>query len=229
MRFRVAEAEKCFREMFNSQAEQTNLPDEVDPNAPRILFQDNHKSLFLTQVACQLNLAFNRDLEKPIEEQFEIIAKNIAETHARLVRFKSLVELAESAIVLTINAPANSTKQEMHDYVYNRFFKTTPLGDIASVGFKIGYKTDDGLFMNVETNVYELRIANFAGPISGHATINVNEVPVSEEGFVVKLDVNNKPSVSVPNYVSTGPSVIVDRARQFLHVELGELMGFDVA
>jgi hypothetical protein len=50
IRFMQPKAEEVFRSLIPIQSSQTNLPDDFDPQAPRILFQSKHKILAISQV-----------------------------------------------------------------------------------------------------------------------------------------------------------------------------------
>lgn len=228
IRLHQSDAERAFRDLFGTQSEQTNLPDDFDPNAPRIIFQSNHKSLVITQLGCQFSLQFEKS-DIAGKDQFAIIEKNVTEFHRKLCTFKAANTLGEMAFVLLINYPSRASKQKMHDYISSHFLKVESIGPVASVAFNIGYKIDDKIFLNLEVNVYEMRKATFTPPmiVSGSTAIDVTKIPIVEEGFGVKLDVNDRPSASKSESdENQGPSEIIKASYAFAQQRLESFMGF---
>lgn len=229
VRFMQADAERAFSPLLNCQSTQTNVPDNFDPNSPRIVFQSGHKTLVISQVACQLSLNFEKGA-MPFERQLEVARKNIIEFHSRLTTFKSRETFMESAFVININVPSDLTQQEMHNHLADRFLKSDPLGELASFSLKVGYKTPENLFLNIETDVYEMRRAEMPIPDpSGAPTIMlIEELPIVEKGFGVKLDVNDKPRIlQNKTYVTAEPEELITRAFTFVNEQMDQEMGFE--
>lgn len=229
VRFMQADAERAFSPLLNCQSTQTNVPDNFDPNSPRIVFQTGHKTLVISQVACQLSLNFEKGV-MPFDRQLDVARKNIIDFNSRLTTFKTREAFIESAFVMNINIPSDLSQQEMHNHLAERFLKSDPLGELASFSLKVGYKTPENLFLNLETDVYEMRRAEMPTPDpSGAPTFMlIDEFPIVEKGFGVKLDVNDKPRMlQNKTYVTTGPEELISRAFAFVNEQLDEEMGFE--
>ncbi|NMG29444.1 hypothetical protein [Aromatoleum evansii] len=226
VRLKQAEAEKAFSSFMGGQSNQTNVPDNFDPNAPRIVFQGNHKGLLISQLSCQFDQNFEPKA-LPLDRQVETIEKNVRAFHARLLAFKEERTLSESALILSVNIPSDIGLQKLHTHLADRFLKSTPLGELASVSFKVGYKTDDNLFLNLEANVYELRRAELDQSARVNAAvIDIASIPVVEEGFGIKIDINDRPKKMADlNYVVEGPDRLLATAFGFVKDKLDEVMG----
>lgn len=229
VRFMQADAERAFSPLLNCQSTQTNVPDNFDPNSPRIVFQTGHKTLVISQVACQLSLNFEKGAMS-FDRQLDVARKNIIDFNSRLTTFKTRETFIESAFVININVPSDLTQQEMHNHLAKRFLKSDPLGELASFSLKVGYKTPEDLFLNLETDVYEMRRAEILTPDSSGAPtfMLIDDFPIVEKGFGVKLDVNDKPRMlQNKTYVTAGPEELVTRAFAFVNDQLDEEMGFE--
>lgn len=224
VRYKQEDAERAFRSVFGSQSQQTNVPDELDASAPRLVFQGAHKQLLLSQTAAQLVLGFE-SADRDLLQQVDIVAKNIRDIHSRIEKYKERSELTEGAIVLTINFPSKQSREEMIAYIYDRFLKVERLASVASASFKVGYLTPGELFLNLEVDVYQLRRAEFTQPAIHAGSINIMDLPVIEEGYSFKLDINNKPQAGKNGYVNPGPDAILGAVTDFVSTKLFQMMG----
>lgn len=225
VRLRQADAERAFCSMFNVQSQQTNIPDTLDPNIARITFSTNHKSLNITQVGCQLDFAFERD-GIAFEEQLATIRKNVNEFYRCVLAFKSAEDLGGMALILDINFPTSIGKTAMQQHLYDRFFvKRSEPGSLASLTFQIGYETMERYFLNFAANVYELRAMKFDPPVPGPAKINIQDVPLIEEGFGIKIDVNDKPRAMSGVYKIEPPDALISKTFEFVRSAGQEVLG----
>jgi hypothetical protein len=229
VRHRAADAETAFSEMFSGQTQQTNVPDSTDPNIPRLLFQTGAKQLFISQKACQLKLSFERN-KKTIDEQLLVAQKNLLSFQNSVLKFIPKDNLGECAIVISVNIPTKENKVSLLQHIYNRFFKTDQqgeFGELASYSFKVGYKTASLLYVNYETDIYEVRSLSFAQPTPLIEVLKTDpkNVPVVEEGIGVRVDINNKPKANSEPYVYSGIDELTTVAFDFIENKIDTLMG----
>lgn len=225
IRLRQADAERAFGLMFNVQSQQTNVPDAFDPNAPRIVFSANHKSLGITQVGCQLEFSFERD-SVAFEEQLAAIRKNAAEFYRCVLVFKPEADLGGTALILEANFPTTMGKAAMQQHLYDRYFiKRNEPGSLASVTFQVGFETKERYFLNFAASVYEIRAATFASPISDHTRIKIEDVPMVEEGFGIKIDVNDKPRAKSDTYKIEPPDALISATFEFARSTAQQVLG----
>jgi hypothetical protein len=143
------------------------------------------------------------------------------------LRFKSKESLRENALVVTINYPTDLTQDEMHEFLYQRFFKIDHIAKLASLSFKLGFRTSDDYFENLEANVYELRVKDFDPPILATSVIDLSQIPVVEKGYSVKIDVNNKPMVmDEKKYLDVGPEGTIAKVVELAMTGADKFMGF---
>jgi hypothetical protein len=229
IRLKQGDAEKAFGRLFPTQSQQTNLPDDFDPNAPRIIFRAPHKTLSISQVGCQLEFAFEKG-EKSLADQIEIIRKNVKEFNEQLTTFVPQESLGETAIILSVNYPCAQSMESMHKHLWDRFFKQQPHGDLASFSFKVGYRTPEQLFLNYEPSVYQLRLAEFQPQVSAPTFLNIESIPVIEEGFGVRVDINDKPKyMASQDHLNEGADLVLKTAFDFVTVQLDDVMNLKVS
>lgn len=231
IRHRVADAENAFADMFSGQSQQTNVPDNTDPNIPRLIFQAGHKQLSISQKACQLNLSFEHN-EKSIDDQLAIITKNLLAFQNDVLKFKPKNELGECAIVISVNVPCKQGRDSMLQHVYNRFFKVdqqAEYGELASYSFKVGYKTTGQCYLNYETDIYELRKLDLPQPTLFGQVLQIDskDAPLIEEGIGIRVDVNNKPKVSSTAYAFSGVNELMHIAFDFILTKVDKLIVSD--
>ena len=229
VRHQVADAESAFSGMFSGQSQQTNVPDDTDPNIPRLIFQAGPKQLSISQKACQLNLNFENN-EKTIDEQLTIIRKNLLSFQNDLLKFKSEDKLGECAIVIGVNVPCKEGKGAMLQQLYNRFFKIdqqVEFGELASYSFKVGYKTTENLYLNYEADVYELRKFELPKPTTLGQVVRfeAKDAPVIEEGIGLRVDINNKLKAASASYTYSGISELLPIASDFIVSKIDKLIG----
>ena len=231
VRYRAADAEAAFAIMFPKQSQQSNVPDNADPNLPRLIFQNGQKQLSVSQKMCQLNLSFGNN-EKDIHGQLKIIEKNLLEFQGGLYKFKNKQELGLCAIVFSVNVPSKDGRDAMLHHAYSRFFKVdqqAEFGDLASYSFNVGYKTKELHYLNYEADIYELRKMDLPKPtLTGQVLrFDLGNMPLVEEGIGVRVDINNRPKVNSTNYVYSGVEELIPVATVFILGKLNNIMGFD--
>lgn len=223
IRYQQEQAENIFSKYFGAQSQQTNLPDDFDANAPRLIFQGGHKQLILSQVSSQLTLGFE-SAEKEINEQFNIIIKNILDVEAKIQRFRANTSLQENAIVLTVSFPSDCSKEELSQKLFNRFLKINPSASVASTSIKVGYLLQGNIFLNIEFDVYEKRRGEIN---SQQREYDISSFAVIEVGVSVRIDVNNKPQTSLAGYTYAGIHQVLAVMSAYLEKDLYDIMEFE--
>ncbi|WP_346397470.1 hypothetical protein [Pseudomonas syringae] len=212
IRYKQEAAEEAFGSFISAQSQQTNIPDDFDPTQPRLIFQSAHKQMVVSQVACQLSLGFE-SASKSIDAQIGIIFKNIEECHKKIVQFRGQETLKENALVIVLSIPSDGTREEISEFVYSRFIKMPRFSQIASSSAKVGYLLDNGVFLNIEADVYEKR----GGTVQATAgsTFDLNTLPILEMGVSIKVDINTKPRAVEDGYINDGPSEIISLMKEY--------------
>lgn len=226
IRYAQKAAEDHFGPMFSTQSQQTNVPDDFDPNAPRLIFQAGQagsKQLMLSQAAAQYMLGFESSSEKSLDEQLGIISRNVKDFGSRTARFKSPKEIKEYALILNINYPSKElTRDMMSSYLHQRFFSFSPLGNVAATSLKVGYLVPEQLYLNITSDIYELRKGQFKAE-AGSQHVDLTTLPLAEQGFLVQIDLNTKPKT---NCDIGDLDVIIDVSANFIEKTLPDFMGF---
>lgn len=227
IRLRQADAERAFGPMLNVQSQQTNVPDAADPNTPRIVFSTGNNALSISQIGCQLDLGFERN-GAVLEEQLATVQELVNQFYRCVLNFKPEADLGGVALVIDVNFPTSLGKTAMQQHLYDRFFvKRSEPGTLASLTFQIGYETPERYFLNFTANVYELRALQFDSNTPRPEIINVLDVPVVEEGFGIKIDVNDRPRAMAGLYKVEPPDELISKTFAFVRSTGHEILGFD--
>jgi hypothetical protein len=192
MRYRQEEAESAFGQLFNVQSQQTNVPDDFDPAAPRLIFQSAHKQLLISKNSTQLVLGFE-GADKSITTQIDIVVDNIQKALKKLSVFASCT--GEVGFVLNFSFPSSASRSEMSEAVFDKFLKLPKSHGVASSSVKVGFQTSDSLFLNLEVDVYEVRKGVLRSSGLSVQNIDVSLLELQEAGYSFKVDINNKPKV----------------------------------
>ncbi len=198
LRYKIREIEQSFVSVFSAQVQAigTNVPDIAPPAIPRFMLQSGPKQIAVSQMTVQIELNFN-DQDKKFDETLEIIQKNFKKFWSGVIKFKTINEVKDIGMVLTLNKPLKTSQAEISQRLFDRFFKITPLGNVASAGFQVGFlDNSDHIFYNISANHYEMRELMVNGDKPSDPTIFINDVgnwPIKELGIELKLDVNSKP------------------------------------
>lgn len=227
IRFKQAEIEAVFAGFVDEQSQQTNVPDQADPNQARIVLGNETRSLHFSQLACQLQMDFaSRKLS--FEAQLEVISKNITEFSHRLEKILGPDQLSNSGVVYDISFPSTAPIAELHEYLFDRFVKTPKLGKIAAAQFNVGFEVD-GLYLNFAGSVYESRKFEVkAGAPQVQAIVELMKLPVVEYGIQFKIDANDRPRHFGSEGKFTPPIELLKTAQNFIHTQFEDISGLQL-
>jgi len=228
VRLKQAVAEKAFAKLFNAQSEQTNIPDEFDPSAARIVFSDTRKQMTISQVAVQLIFGFGRQSKLKVKEAIDIFEKNAWDLFRGFDRFLGKAAIRETAAIMSLNYPSDEDADEMHRHLYDRFVKISPYGDLASINLQLGFKTKDKFFLNLAAAVYELHAKEFLPPavLPVPAVVNLSEIPIVERGYGLKIDINTRPQRQEENFEDMkDPKPLLTKIRKAIQDDADTFIG----
>lgn len=226
IRFEQARAEAVFSNFIGVQSQQTNVPDDADPNIARIIFQGSKKQIAISQSGCQIVLGF-QDAELPIAKQLEIVKSNIAEFHSKAVEFRNNEPYGMTALILEINFSSKEPVSELQEYLYSKFIQSPRIGDVASVQVNLGYKVGS-YFLNFGASVYEMRKFELAA--GERKTVQIQDLIVSDSGFSFKIDINNRPLMSSDSSeISENSNQIILVLNGFLSDQFEKLSGLSIS
>jgi hypothetical protein len=195
IRYRTAEIERAFQSVLGGQATGTNVIDSAPPAIPRFTMQSGPKQVSVSQVTAQLDLDFFSQ-KKNFDALSPTIKKNFSNFWRGVCEFKSCTEIRDMGMVLTFSSPDKKPVDQLSSEVFDRYLKAPLLGDVASTSFQIGFlDTDKQAFINVAVGSYEMRegLISNPDPRGGPITVELDQLPISEHGIEIKIDVNSKP------------------------------------
>lgn len=224
IRFEQAKAEEAFGDMVSKQSQQTNVPDNIDPNQARIFFPGDKKSITISQVACQLQLNFEGS-GISLAEQIKIARKNVTEFWSRAQKFQNADLYAMHGVVVEVNIPFSEPTARVNAHLHEIFIKTKPLGPIASVQITLGYKVKE-LFLNFTAATYESREFKME-KMQHNQFIDIESLELRESGITIKVDINNR-SEKKQSINQSSPDELIDAIDHFLHVDLFSNYGFSL-
>jgi hypothetical protein len=220
VRFRQEEAEAAFSSVLNVQSQQTNLPDDADPGAPRLIFNSNNKQVLISKNSVQVICSFE-GADRKLVEQLDIVAGNFDKLADRIPRFQT--PSGEVGFIVVVNIPSTKSRAEMSEAVFENYLNFPRFGSTASANFKLGYQTADGFFINFECDVYELRDFQIAHAMPGQP-VDISTLPLREMGYSFKIDINNKPRMGNFSDYKTEYKQVAAVMRDFMANKFHELV-----
>lgn len=217
IRFAQQQAERAFGPWLKATSAQTNLPDNMDPNAPRIIFQGGHKHVAISQTGIQLSLTFDESKTMSLKEQLDIVQKNLGEFHSYALKFKPEDEYQLSSLILQINRRASTldSYQELSQLLIKQMGPTVVKDNVASVGFQLGYRHGE-LFANVNAGAYEKRKFDFKVGPGQTMVAQADQSQVLERGISMTIDINSRPRfMDDPSANCVNPAALLDEAFGF--------------
>lgn len=195
IRYKVAEIERAFQGVFTAQAVSTNVPDTGPISIPRFTMQSGPKQISVSQITAQLDLDFHEQ-RKSILNTFSIVEKNVLSFWRGICQLKELGEIKNAGLVLTISTPSQQTREEICAQILERYAKVPVKGMPANASIQFGFLDDAShLYNNISLQHYEVRAGTFIASNPGNTNnlVDVSALPLQEQGYETKLDINSRP------------------------------------
>lgn len=228
IRLQQAQAEEAFGGMITAQSQQTNLPDQVDPKQPRIIFQKPNNSIAISQNSCQWQVVFDNE-NASIDRELQKIEDEIQEFYKRAIIFRPKKDFGSAGLVFEINFPSNSSALDLQKYLHNTFIKTKPIGEVASIQINMGFELN-GYFLTISAAAYESRrIEIKKDDFTTREDIDMKNYPVTETGINLKLDINSLPKTKKdPTFEPENPTDLIEITKKFLGEQLENILGLKI-
>ena len=186
VRLKQQKAEEIYKNISDKPSANTNAPDTANPAAPRIIIKDALKGIAVSQVSAQLSMLF--DKTGGLNKQVEAVMENTDLFFNDTKVFQGDSNIKDTTISAVFLIPSGKPLNELNPYLFTEYSNFAPLGEIAGVYCRAGFKTENNLFVGLEIGTY--RQNGDEGQNSG--------------GYLVKAEINNKPAFS-----GSGASVLI--------------------
>jgi len=227
IRLEQGRAERAYEGFVFGQSQQTNVPDDADPNMARIILDGNHKRILISQVKSQLDFDFEKS-ELTLGQQIDVVEKNARDFHRRTTDGFAVIDYRVHALIVDLQYPSANDQQALQSFIYDRFFKSPPVLPVASALCQLGFRSGH-YFVNITANAYESRRFEIAiGGLAPNPLVarQLKDMELVETGLAFRIDVNNRPRVLEPGYkLRSDPEGIFDTLRSFLTTEFIALTG----
>lgn len=217
VRLKQSKAEEAYKKITDKPSVNTNAADTQNPAAPRILIKDSLKGIAVSQVSAQLAMLF--DKKEDLNGQVQSVMENIDLMFNATKEFQGEQNIKDTGILVTLTVPSASgaSLNELNGHIFKTYSKFEPLGDVVSAFYKIGFKTDNGLFLGIDLGTYELPAA--AADAGGKR----------QGGYIVRVDLNNKPAAAAldasknsASAVPVSPGEIKTKFKSFIDKDMAK-------
>lgn len=227
IRTKQFDIEKAMAPLLGGSSVNTNLPDDFNPQAPRVTIGQGQVSVHFSQIAAQLTIDVDNTNGKSVEVIRDSIDKKINMFQSCVDKIISHERQRERGLVLTLHYFVDSTQfsdEAVFDYIQSKFFQISPLGKPASAQFSVGYKTNDNFFVTLSVAQYnQYNIA--AGMSSENQWVDIKTLPIINSGIELKIDVNSRPLVDMADQPDNVTNVILKKTFDIIMDEADKFMG----
>jgi hypothetical protein len=227
IRTKQFDIEKVLVPLITTPSFNTNLPDDFNPQAPRVIFQQNHMSIHFSQLAAQFTIDIDHTNDMSLEIIQEKIAKEINWFQNCVNKIVPHKQQRERGLVLTMSYPIDSalfSDEIIFDYIQSHFFKIHPFGKPAGAQFNVGYRTEDNFFITLTVAQYQI-IAGKMPNLPVDQWIDMTTLPIKESGIELKIDVNSRPLLNTATQPLDITEVLLKKAFDFAIYKSDKFMG----
>ncbi len=222
------EIEKFFQPLIPTASSNTNLPDDFNSQAPRVILSYGAVSAHFSQVSAQMAIDVNNEhTTQDMDIAKQIIADAVMLFQQCLDEVIDRDNQLEQGLVLTIKYPVDMSAYKDEDifrYIQSNFITLPALGAPASAGLNVGYKTDDNYFINLGISQYKIVFAQLS-PAQEALGLDFSNFPAQEIGIELKIDVNSKPQLNEQRKIKGVTAILLKKAFDFLYNDADNLMG----
>jgi hypothetical protein len=227
IRTKQFDIEKALSPLIVGSSVNTNLPDDFNPQMPRVTLRQGKLSVHFSQLTAQLTIDIDNTNGKSLEVIQDSIAKKINLFQSCVDEIIPHEQQRERGLVLTMLYPVDSTQfpnEAVFAHIQSNFFKISPLGEPASAQFSVGYKTVDNFFLTLAVTQYQIATGDIAA-ISAAQYVDINTFPVIESGIELKIDVNSRPLVNMTDQSTDVTKDILKKTFDFVINEADKFIG----
>jgi len=192
IRRRANEFEDILKEQFSghySQPQVTSVPDELDPEVPRLIFGSKHgfSQIIISQINMTLNATYSPDWQVDIVKG-QAYLKERATVLFQLLNTIDNTHIYFSGLTTRVRMPSNQKEVEIFNLLKERIVEIRIGGDIHDIKVKLTNIIDNKFFSNVTINNY--RTWKIEGIIQGIPRLSSNNA--YEHGLELIGDFNDR-------------------------------------
>lgn len=227
IRTKQFDIENIMMPLIECSSANTNLPDDFNPQAPRVTMRQKQLSVHFSQLAAQLTIDIDNTNDKSIDVIRDSINKKVNLFQSCVDRIVPPKLQHERGLVLTITYPVDSaqfTNEAVFEYIQSNFFKISPMGKPANARFTAGYKTDDNFFITLSVGQYQM-VESKMPVTSTDQWLDIATLDILESGIELKIDVNSKPLIDMTDQPTDVTKIILEKTFNFTMNEADKFMG----
>ncbi|MCL4533527.1 MAG: hypothetical protein M1502_04605 [Deltaproteobacteria bacterium] len=208
VRLKQSKAEESYKNIIDKPSTNSNVADTQNPSLPRIYIKDEFKGIAISQSSAQLALIIDQSAD--LGKQIETVSASIDSMFQDTINFQGDTNIKDTGIIASISVSSNKKPEEISPYMLNTFLNLERQegDDVVSVMFKTVFKTKENLYMGIDIGPY----------------FNKNAAETGKEsltGYVIKLDINNKPVISsLGNPELVKPDAVKAKFKSFLEEDI---------
>jgi len=220
------EIEKAFKSIIPAVSVNTNIDDNANPQAARVILSNGLISAHFTQVSAQLNLDINDKDWPGLDDIKKYIIHNVTIFQECLCSVVPLASQLERGLVVAVKYPVDIEKYsdvDIFGYIQDKFISLPSFGLPASASLNVGYKTDDNYYISLGISQYKMASSEIPIGSSG-LILDFSSLPISETGIELKVDINSRPLLNTSNTKDV-TGTILNKVFDFIYGDADKIMG----
>jgi len=226
IRTKQFEIEKAFKSLIPAVSVNTNIDDNANPQAARIILSKGLVSSHFTQVSAQLNIDINDNDWPSFDAIKRYIFDYVTSFQECLCGVVPLDLQLERGLVIAVKYPVDIEKYsdiDIFGYIQDKFISIPSFGSPASASLNVGYKTGDDYYISLGISQYKMVSSEI--PVGPNGLIlDLSSLPISETGIELKVDINSRPLVNT-GYTEDVTVKILNKAFDFIYDDADKIMG----
>lgn len=228
IRTKQFDIEKALNPLVTDPSVNTNLPDDFNPQAPRVTLKKERLAIHFSQLTAQLTIDIDNTNSKSLDTIQSSIDKKINLFQACVDKIIPKEKQRERGLILTILYPIDATQvsdKAVFNYIQSNFFKKPPFGEPASAQFNVGYKTNDNFFITLAVAQYKVAAGKIPAMHTGEV-IDIKSLPIVDSGIELKVDINSRPLLGTTEQPSNNVTrVILKKTFNFVTNDADKFIG----
>ncbi len=201
IRTRQFDIENALKSIIKVPSVNSNLPDDFNPSMARIMIEDPHIAIQVSQLNAQLTIKVDNNNSKPLDVIKNSILSKLELFETGIEAIVGPTTISEQGVVVSMHYPAGSDvaiEPSLQKFLYERFFNAEPFTKfhgavIKNSMYQLGFKSEEDFVINYSGFVYQnFDIPPLAGQPGAAGWINVMDYPIREYGIEFRVDVNNR-------------------------------------
>ncbi len=190
-----------------SQPQVVSVPDELDPEVPRLIFSSKHgySQIIISQISMSLNVVYSPDWQTDISKGRDYLLERSKALYLLLGNLKD-IQICYSGLTTSVHISTDANNDEILNHLYKCFGLEMKDDNIHDIQLKVTTVDDDKYYNNIT-------ISNFRAWNVSEETQNIvrySNNKIAYRGLEISADFNDRHSYNENDNYNSDPAIIED-------------------